>query len=264
MPKDIHVIIVEDDPFARNWMALLVSRDRRTRLVGEVARPADLKKALDQARKDKQAADLVLLDADFPARENWLPGVLAACAGQEQPLPVVCVASAVSHQLQRELRNPQLRGFLLKNEIQYSLAWAVSLCIQERRWVFTPGVEDAMNGQQLPHPRLVLDGRITPAILNAPMQRAARLALLFSMDRSDMADEMSISDKWVYDQVSQLYADLHVAAAQHHPDDFMLNHNHLSWVVNELKHAKGKVRQIADKETLAVHILTIPYIEEIK
>ena len=40
MPKtEFQIAIVEDDPFARNWMALLAARDWRTRLAGEFDEP---------------------------------------------------------------------------------------------------------------------------------------------------------------------------------------------------------------------------------
>ena len=44
MPKDtIRLVIVEDDPFSRNWMALLAARDWRTmgRLYADDARFSD-------------------------------------------------------------------------------------------------------------------------------------------------------------------------------------------------------------------------------
>ena len=47
MVNDIRVVIVEDDPFARNWMALLAARDLRTRVIGE-ARKGRLEFKLDR------------------------------------------------------------------------------------------------------------------------------------------------------------------------------------------------------------------------
>lgn len=31
MVEDVRVLILEDDPFARNWMSMLAARDLRTR-----------------------------------------------------------------------------------------------------------------------------------------------------------------------------------------------------------------------------------------
>ena len=42
MPKDIRVLIVEDDPYARDMMSLGLTRDWRTRVVGEVPNKGDL------------------------------------------------------------------------------------------------------------------------------------------------------------------------------------------------------------------------------
>jgi len=36
MAKDIQVLIIEDDPYARDLMTLLLTRDWRTHVVGEI------------------------------------------------------------------------------------------------------------------------------------------------------------------------------------------------------------------------------------
>ena len=36
MPKDLYVLLIEDDPFARDLMSMLMSRDWRTRVIGEL------------------------------------------------------------------------------------------------------------------------------------------------------------------------------------------------------------------------------------
>ena len=37
MAKDIQVLIIEDDPYARDLMTLLLTRDWRTHVIGEIA-----------------------------------------------------------------------------------------------------------------------------------------------------------------------------------------------------------------------------------
>lgn len=41
MPKDIRVMIIEPFDFSRHWMALLLARDWRTRVVGEMGKIED-------------------------------------------------------------------------------------------------------------------------------------------------------------------------------------------------------------------------------
>lgn len=62
MPQDIRVMIYESDPFARNWMALLLARDWRTKIVGEGSKPAEVVAFLQQPDPE---IDLVLLNAEF-------------------------------------------------------------------------------------------------------------------------------------------------------------------------------------------------------
>ena len=62
MYKDILVTILEDDVFSRNWMALMLVRDWRTRLVGEFATPVELCTFLED---NAQAFDVLILDVDI-------------------------------------------------------------------------------------------------------------------------------------------------------------------------------------------------------
>ena len=50
MAKDIQVLIIEDDPYARDLMALLLTRDWRTRVIGEIANEHELRDFTDDAR----------------------------------------------------------------------------------------------------------------------------------------------------------------------------------------------------------------------
>ena len=42
MQKDIRVLIVEDDPYARDLMALLLTRDWRTQVIGELGKKEEV------------------------------------------------------------------------------------------------------------------------------------------------------------------------------------------------------------------------------
>ena len=76
MSKEINVIIVEDDPFARNWMVLVGVRDWRTRIVGEVNGPSQLIPIL----KDKAIrTDFIIMDTDIPGGEDWIPRPRGPC-----------------------------------------------------------------------------------------------------------------------------------------------------------------------------------------
>ena len=83
--EDVRVVIVEDDPYARNWMALLAARDLRTRVVGEVEEPSGLIRLLE---KSPQRVDLILLDTDIPSGEDWIPRIRNTLSSlKKKPFP---------------------------------------------------------------------------------------------------------------------------------------------------------------------------------
>ena len=73
LAEDIHVVILEDDPFARNWMVLVGVRDWRTRVVGEINEPSQLISILNDKSTRK---DLLIMDTDIPGGENWIPRII--------------------------------------------------------------------------------------------------------------------------------------------------------------------------------------------
>ena len=73
MYREIRVAIVEDDPYARDLMALLMWRDWRTRVVAEVGRPEDIRHVLEE-----ENPNLILLGADdcvFRRNRPRVPGM---------------------------------------------------------------------------------------------------------------------------------------------------------------------------------------------
>ena len=63
MQKDIRVLIVEDDPYARDLMSLLLTRDWRTRVIGEASGKQELIEFLDQPQTN---VDILILDTEIP------------------------------------------------------------------------------------------------------------------------------------------------------------------------------------------------------
>jgi len=70
MQKELNVIIVEDDPYARDFMSMLLRRDWRTRVVGEFSSLSgmELKQAL---RSPSAHVDILLLDTEVANDESW-------------------------------------------------------------------------------------------------------------------------------------------------------------------------------------------------
>jgi DNA-binding NarL/FixJ family response regulator len=64
--KSIHVLIVEDDPYARDMMSMLLARDWRTRVVGELHTRQQVQEFFSHL---DHRVDVVLMDTEFPQHE---------------------------------------------------------------------------------------------------------------------------------------------------------------------------------------------------
>ncbi|MEI7850038.1 MAG: hypothetical protein WCK35_29870 [Chloroflexota bacterium] len=278
MVKEIRVILVEDDFYARNWMEMLLRRDWRTKVVGDAGNPVALSILLKEMQTHEERADLILIDTDIPYNNNWLSEALDSLLKHSPKAAVLFTGVTASNQIARLRAQPNFAGFILKDEIRYALAWAVSLAA-EGHTIITPGVCDSFeNTNPLPRGTLILDGRNPIARFSKRDTEAARLAFMFSMERRDLADELEISEDYSYGLVSSLYEKMglnDVLKGDVDPEQYFGNHPavkaHLKQAFETIQKVdakkatskKNQSKKIKDKETLAFHLLTLPYIEEI-
>lgn len=265
LKNEFLIAIVEDDPFARNWMALLAARDWRTRLAGEFDEPL---KIIPLLHKKASYVDLVLMDTDIPGGENWIPEILGAISGLPHPPAILCTGIRADPDVLGRLSHPCFVGYILKNEIGYSLAWAIDIAMNSK-WVITEGVRSLASAMRfpIPHPCVVMDGRKTlQSTLSKRQADVSRLAFLFSMERHELADELGIVEDWGYGLVSQIYEQLGVKdiltddeAEQSYFADQPLILAHIKKIRSE---GKNSVKA-HDLETLAFHIITMPEMVEL-
>jgi len=201
MAKDILVAIVSDDIYARNWMSLLLVRDWRTRVIAEITCHADFEKLREPGHP---SPDLFLVDLDSYRDNPTMVSSLNEQAGKQTK--ILCVGTQVIDSVFFRLNPRIFAGYLIKSEISSSLAWAITFAY-ENKVVFTPGVLDALknNPYELPANKLIISGRSFPGLTDR-QEEIARLAIIFSIGRRDLADELKISDQWSYGMVSELSA----------------------------------------------------------
>ena len=261
MPRsEFQIIILEDDPFARSWMALLAARDWRMRLAGEGDEPLKVVSLLHQAAAH---VDLVLMDTDIPGGEDWMPQILGAVSGRKHPPALLCTGIRANPEILGRMSHPCFVGYILKNEISYSLAWAIDAALSGK-WVITEGVRSLASAMRFPIPRpcVLLDGRKTlQSTLSRHQADVSRLAFLFSMERRELADELGVVEDWGYGLVSQVYEQLGVKdiinddeALKSYFDDQPLILSH----VQKIRQAGKASVKAHDLETLAFHIITMP------
>lgn len=270
MKLEIRTLIVEDDPYSRAWMELLLRRDWRTKVMGEASDPTELSRLLADLRGAHSRLDLILVDTELPMRGGWLAQVLAGIAQASPNTPVLFTGVAPHPQPARLIAQPNFAGYILKNEIGFALAWAVTLAA-EGHIVITPGVRDQFgSAHPLPAGALMLDGSRPPARFTERKYLAARLAFLFSMERRELADEMGIDEEYTYGLISELYEEMglnDVLSGEVPAQEYFGTHPavlaHLQTTLDALGGGRRGVKA-KDKETLAFHLLTLPEITEIR
>ncbi len=261
MKKEARVLIVEDDPFAENWMALLLARDWRTRVISEAASLEGMLAALN-TREEKP--NFILLNIDLLATiQDW--SMLAHLAAPLiAPLPVMLVGKNPA-MADRINAFPGLCGYVLKSEIRYGLSWAVALA-EPDQWVITPGVETHLRRPAKPARVLALDGRKPIRDLTEREVEVARMALIFSMERRELSDEIKVSADWSYGLVSSIYHKLgleEILSGEVDPAEYLGQAFAENLRFQEILRQAVKSRKKNDLETLAFHILCMPEIREL-
>jgi hypothetical protein len=286
MKKEARVLIVEDDPFAQNWIALLLARDWRTRSVGKVdsleamrgffASPAEMPNCvvINAELLGGEPATGAQSAAGQPANGQPATGqpVASQSAAFLSGLPggplIILIGRTVPASLPSYLPFPGFGGFLIRNEIGDGLSWAVALA-DTGQWVITPGMAPLARALrpsgQPPAKILVLDGRESIHNLTEHEAEVARMALIYSMERRELSDELKITPDWSYGLVSTIYQKLgmdEILSGEIDAEEF------LGKSFTETRRFKETVRQAQnarrnDLESLAFHIFTMPEITEL-
>jgi hypothetical protein len=261
MNKDILVAILEDDVFSRNWMALMLVRDWRTRLVGEFATQIDLCAHLEG---DSQAFDVLVLDVDILGEAFKIDDICQHFTGETHPVRILLTGVQPKAHVLRKLTDERVYGYVLKQEVGYSLGWVISF-VYENEWILTPGTFALANQLNfaLPKNKLIVDGRKTIPGFTDHEAEVARMAIVFSLGRRDLADELKISEQWSYGLVSELYKKMGLSEILSgeedlfsYIDDNPIIRKHFEEIIDQL----GTSKKARDMETLAYHLLTMPEI----
>lgn len=265
MEDEIHVVIVEDDPFARNWMVIVAVRDWRTRVVGEIDHPSKLAPLL---REKKDEIDFIVIDTDIPGGEDWIPDVLSTINKFKKQPRILCTGIKPNPEVLRKLTHPSFVGYVLKEEIRYSLAWAISMAI-EGKWVITDGVQGLASsiGFRLPKPCIVLDGRNVIGHLDERKANVARLAFLFSIERRELSDELEVGEDWGLQMVSAAYKELGIKDLLEDESmlqDYFGKYEFIMAYIHDIRQKMMDKKKSKDMETLAFHMITMPEMRELR
>jgi len=267
MPKDIRVLIIEDDPYARDMMSLLLTRDWRTRVVGEIVNQTELEEfVLDEMIK----TDVVIIDTEMPG-EPGLPFKLAAITQEwTQPPVILYTGTQAKHEYLEPIVKLAQGGYILKQEILYGLGAAVAL-VCKGTCVITPGIFQMAGRFELPNGTMILDSRKRTTSFTRRENELIRLGIIFNLAIRDIADELVLGAGWVSEIVSTIYRKLglreiltgEVPLDMYFTDEMVLDHIRSITQRSKSDQPGGKLRKAPWMSTLAFHMLTVPETTEL-
>lgn len=267
MPKDIHIVLIEDDLYARDLMSLLLTRDWRTRIVGEAGSEDDVKELFDHLT---QKTDAILLDTEVPEDPEWPFRVCELGQAMDVKPKIITTATRANQDVLKKLISGKFDGYLIKREVRYSLATAITLAVKMNKFVVTPSVYRLALRQRiaLPDNTVILDGSKPVANLTPRESEVARLAILFNLAHRDLSDELVIRADQVSKYVSAAYTKLGLdeilskttSANVFFQDELVLAH--FEQILTRVEGSASK-RKTSDMATLAFHLLTVPELREI-
>ena len=266
MPKDIRVLIIEDDPYARDLMSLLLTRDWRTRVVGEIAGEGDLSLFL---RDEMQKVDVVVLDTEIPG-EPAIPTHLAELTKIMEIQPkILYTGTKVNRGILEEVMSGGCAGYILKQDILYALGYATALTAGGN-CVITPGIVEAAQRFAFPNGTIILDGRKLTNNFSRREKDLIRLGIIFNLAIRDIADELVLGTGWVSEIISMIYKKLglrEILTGEIPLDMYFTNETvltHCQEIIQRSisKYPGGKLRKAPWMSTLAFHLLTVPEITE--
>jgi DNA-binding NarL/FixJ family response regulator len=263
MGRVVNTAIIEDDPFARMWMSLLIARDWRTHLVLDVLR----KEFSVHQLRTHPPIKVVLLSLDELADYVEITAVIGAIR-ETIAARIVGIGVYLAEEWVRSVESNGLDGYLIKEELGDSLAWAVAYAARDE-WVMTPSVQRAFARLERPfQPKsLVIDGRQLKYGLQPEDARLARLALLYSMERKDLADEQGTGHQVIMNRVSELYEHLFVDdphSEKPFPEERLSSFPVLQRKLEKIYAERGDKVSGSEKEAIAFHLITEPVVTRLE
>jgi DNA-binding NarL/FixJ family response regulator len=267
MAKDIRVLLIEDDPYARDLMALLLTRDWRTQVIGEFGTKDDVSHFLSD---DDHRVDLIILDTEHPERPDWPLSISEMIRSFPKPPIILYTGTMPKLSILQSVVKIGGGGYIMKGEVLYALATAVALAYSNN-FVVTPGVVQISPRRVLPLGTKVINGKKRITTFTRRENDLVRLGIIFNLALRDIADELVLSPGWVSEIVSTVYKKLGMREIltgespleAYFEDDAVLERfRKITGPTQEKKPDQG-FRKSPWMATLAFHLLTLPEIKEI-
>lgn len=268
MHKDINVMIVEDDPYARDFMSILLRRDWRVRVAGEYGSNDGIE--MHHALRQPAAhIDVIVVDTEVPGDEQWPLKVAQITRTLPQPPAILYTCTCPQLHMLGHVLEAKGSGYVAKSEIMYSLATAVT-AVADGHFVITPGVQMIAAQIELPARTMIMDGTVPVANFTPREKDLTRLGILFNLGQRDIADDLVLSTDFVAEVMSQVYAKLglrELLSGEKPLEETFQDERILSHCREIMKHSakpgSPQGRKAPWMSTVAFHLLTIPDVEDL-
>lgn len=271
--SEIQVVIVEDDPYARDLMALLLGRDWRTRVAAEFE-TGDASGWRAYLADPLNPADVLIIDTEIPADPQAYRSVAESARARPRPPRLLYTCTHLDERSLRWALQSGCAGYAIKGELRYGVATAVIYAAQAT-FVLTPGVRDRAGRLDWPRPAVSLDGRDATDRFTHRERDLARLGVLFNLAQRDLAEELALSADFVAEVLGQVYEKLGLRELRAGElsleslfDDPALAARMQAALRTVLPpadpvHPGSRPRKLPSLATLAFHLLTMPEVEKL-
>lgn len=252
------ILILSNDVFASNWIAQLIIRDWRTKVVAEIGTFEELKQLISELSTN--LFDIIILDADnFDAN----PFSIVELLQLEYPfVKIILLGKNVNTELLELINHPLIGAYLIKREVEVSLAWATVKTAQGFLVLSKEVERFALNNPPIVKKACIVLDHIEAAEYLTPSEnRNAHLAFVLSMARGNLADELSLTPKSSWTLISNLYNHIGMNDLLEGDDWIQFNIEEDAIILSHLEKEsceKYKTNNHTAKETLAYHIYTKP------
>jgi DNA-binding NarL/FixJ family response regulator len=253
-------ILITDDPFTMASANLLLATDWRFQVV-EKATTFD--QWISQSSTSNTNSHILILaqeeinDSDLrKVQESAFKGKTVLLTGKRN-----------LHSLRR-IPAGTLNGVLVRQEIGYSLGWALDYACQGY-WVTTPAALSWLPSQERAYfdSLMVLSQPAHPYDLTPRQEEAFWLGIILRLDHRTMAEELAITEGSSYGLISALYRRLDIdmlLRGESNLNEFIPQQEVLSDTYEKIQ---AEVKQsgtthVRDKAELVFHLLTHPEIVE--
>jgi DNA-binding NarL/FixJ family response regulator len=190
---NLKVLVLDTDFYALQAINGYLAWDRRTRVT-------HLSESLDEMWmyiEDTPLAelpDVVVIDADHVGGPEPLRHIIRRLRQQIENVGIICLAQFAVPELVVAAAESQAKGYLLKQETRYQIAWAIVFAMRND-FIVTEGIheacEDVFNSRVF-HATVLPEQRQYPELTDR-IRQAIQLCVVDGMPAHLAADEMGIS-----------------------------------------------------------------------